>query len=451
VQWSNSPTDLRTGSPLPPGPGFLETFNFVRKPFAFMDDCARRFCDWFTVRVPGVSPFIFTSDPTAVREVFLGDTDVLHAGKANRPLGAFMGEKSVLFLDGAAHLHERRLVLPAFQGERMKTYGAMMRSIAREAFAKFPIGETFAMDPRMHAITFDVIMRAVFGLDDSAEPARLKDAIRRFFDVSTGRFGSLLQLPAMQVDLGPWSPWGKLVRINREVEALLFAEFARRREENRSGREDILSMLLMARDEKGAPISDGVLRDEMMTLILAGHETTAASLAWAVNRMVTNPEVMEAARAESVNASGDGDVNALKYLDAVINETMRLDPVVPNVGRELQAPMKIAGRDLPKGVLLAPCIYLTHRRADLWSEPERFNPARFLDARPNPYGFFPFGGGTRRCIGAAFATYQMKVVLSELLRSVELAPASGYVAKPIRSSIALAPSEGMPVRLTRRF
>jgi cytochrome P450 len=197
-------------------------------------------------------------------------------------------------------------------------------------------------------------------------------------------------------------------------------------------------------------MSDGVLRDEMMTLILAGHETTAASLAWAVNRLVTNPEVMEAARSESVNASENADVNALKYLDAVINETMRLDTVVPNVGRELQAPMKIAGRDLPKGVVLAPCIYLTHRRADLWPEPERFNPARFLDARPNPYGFFPFGGGTRRCIGAAFAQYQMKVVLSELLRSVELAPASGYVAKPIRSSIALAPSEGMPVRVMRR-
>jgi cytochrome P450 len=441
---------LRTGSPLPPGPGFLETFNFVRKPFAFMDDCARRFGDWFTVRVPGVSPFIFTSDPTAVREVFLGDTDVLHAGKANRPLGAFMGEKSVLFLDGAAHLHERRLVLSAFQGERMKTYGAMMRSIAREAFAKFPVGQTFPIHPRMRAITFEVIMRAVFGLDDSAEAARLQDAIRRFFDVSTGRFGSLLQLPATRVDLGPWSPWGKLVRINREVEALLFAEFARRRNEPRSGREDILSMLLLARDENGAPMSDGVLRDEMMTLILAGHETTAASLAWAVNRLVTNPEVMEAARSESVNASENADVNALKYLDAVINETMRLDTVVPNVGRELQAPMKIAGRDLPKGVVLAPCIYLTHRRADLWPEPERFNPARFLDARPNPYGFFPFGGGTRRCIGAAFAQYQMKVVLSELLRSVELAPASGYVAKPIRSSIALAPSEGMPVRVMRR-
>ncbi len=444
MQWAN----LKMTT-LPPGPGFIETFNFVRNPFKFMDDCARRYGDWFTVRVPGVSPFVFTSDPAAIREVFLGDPEQLHAGKANRPLGAFMGEKSVLFLDGAAHLHERRLLLPAFQGERMRAYGAMMREIVREAIARFPIGEAFPLHPRMRAITFDVIMRAVFGLDDSTDAARLKEAIRKFFAVSTGRFGALLQLPAMQIDLGPWSPWGRIVRLNREVEALLFAEFTRRREENRSGREDILSMLLLARDENDAPMSDRVLRDEMMTLILAGHETTAASLAWAVNRLVSNPEVMETAKSEVAKASPDADPNSLKYLDAVINETMRLDTVVPNVGREVQVPMKIAGRDVPKGVVLAPCIYLTHRRADLWPEPEKFNPSRFLEMRPNPYTFFPFGGGTRRCIGAAFATYQMKVVLSELLRSVDLAPASGYTARPIRSSIALAPSEGMPVRVVR--
>ena len=322
---------------LPPGPGIVETFNFVRNPFRFMDDCARRFGDWFTVRVPGVAPFVFTSDPAAVREVFLGDPEQLHAGKANRPLGAFMGEKSVLFLDGAAHLHDRRLILPAFQGERMKAYGAMMKEIAREAIARFPIGETFAIHPRTRAITFDIIMRAVFGLDDSTNASRLKDAIRRFFDVSTGRFGALLQLPAMQIDLGPWSPWGRIVRINREVEALLFAEFARRREENRSGREDILSMLLQARDETGAPMSDRVLRDEMMTLILAGHETTAASLAWVINRMVTNPDVMDAAKSEVMGSAADADPNSLRYLDAVISETMRLDTVVPNVGREMRS------------------------------------------------------------------------------------------------------------------
>src|SRR6202050_404146 len=210
-------------------------------------------------------------------------------------------------------------------------------------------------------------------------------------------------------------------------------------------------MLLMARDENGVAMTDRVLRDEMMTLILAGHETTAASLAWTINRLLSHPEVMSAARAEITNASKDAEFKPLKYLETVINETMRLDTVVPNVGRELQIPMRIAGRDLPKGVVLAPCIYLTHRRADLWPEPEKFDPTRFLDARPAVNAFFPFGGGTRRCIGAAFATYQMQVVLREVLTRVELAPAPGYVAKPIRSSIALAPSAGMPVFVARRL
>ena len=432
-------------SALPPGPGIIEAFNFVRSPFQFLDDCARRYGEWFTLRVPGVAPFVFISDPKVIREIFQGDPARLHAGKANLPLGAFMGEKSILFVDGEAHLHDRRLILPAFGGERMKSYGAAMRSIARESIARFPIGTPFEIHPRLRTITFEVIMRTVFGLDTRPEAARLKQTLRRFFAVSTGRLGPLLAIPAFRLDLGPWSPWGKQVRINRELEPLLFSEFSRRRDDPGTGGDDILSMLLAARDENGAPLSDSVLRDEMMTLILAGHETTAASLAWTINRMLTNPEVMRQARSEALAAPLDADPGQLKYLDAVINETMRLDTVVPNVGRELQTPMTIAGRELPSGVVLAPCIYLAHRRPDLWPEPEKFNPSRFIESRPAPYAFFPFGGGTRRCIGATFATYQMKIVLTELLRRVELAPSPGYVAKPIRAGIALAPSKGLPV------
>jgi cytochrome P450 family 110 len=240
-----------------------------------------------------------------------------------------------------------------------------------------------------------------------------------------------------------------MVLINREVERLLFAEFARRREQAGSRSEDILSMLLEARDENGARLSDAVLRDEMVTLILAGHETTAASLAWTINRMLSNAEVMRRAQSQARDAPPDAEPAQMKYLEAVINETMRLDTVVPNVGRELQRPTTIAGRELPQGVVLAPCIYLTHRRPDLWREPDKFDPMRFIDSRPEPYAFFPFGGGTRRCIGAAFAVYQMKIVLAELLRGVEIAASPGYIARPVRSSIALAPSRGLPVLVRR--
>jgi cytochrome P450 len=442
--------DANHAAQLPQGPGLLGTFGFVRNPYRFLDECARRYGDWFTLRVPGVTPFVFTSEPSAIREIFLGDTALLHAGKANRPLGVYMGERSVLFLDGDAHLHDRRLILPAFQGERMRAYGPVMRSLTRETIAKWPVGKGFSVYPSLRALTFDVIMRAAFGLDESGESARLRELIARLFALYSGRFGSLFQLPASHIDLGPWSPWGRVVRLNREMETALFAEFARRRASSNAEHQDILTMLLRARDENGEPLSDAVLRDEMMTLLLAGHETTAASIAWAMLQLVEHPEVARTAREEQAHLPEDADPSAMHYLDAVINETMRLCPVVPNIARELQAPMKIGGRDLPKGVVIALCIYLTHRRAELWPDPEKFDPTRFIDARPNPYAFFPFGGGTRRCLGAAFATYQMKIVLSEVLRRFDLAPSLGYVARPTRVSIAIGPSEGMPAVLTPR-
>lgn len=436
---------------LPPGPRLIQTLGFVRNPYRFLDDCARRFGEWFTVRVPGVPPFVFTSDPAAVREVFLGDPDHLHAGKANRPLGAFMGDKSVLFLDGDAHLHDRRMLLPAFQGERMAAYADAMRSIARAEIARWTTGKPVQVHRAMRSITFEVIMRVVFGLDEGPNAARLREVIGRLFALYTSRVGSLFAASAMRIELGGWSPWGRAVRLSRELEALLYAEFERRRSDSGSDRDDILMLMLRARDEAGKPLSNPVLRDEMLTLLLAGHETTAASLAWAIDLLLTYPEVAARARAEADSAGEYPDPAKLRYIDAVVNETMRLRPVVPNVARELQAPMRIAGKDLPPGVAIAPCIYLVHRRPDLWPNPEKFDPARFIDSRPSPYAFFPFGGGVRRCLGAAFATYQMKLVLAEVLRTVDIAPQPGYSAHPIRSSIAIAPSDGMPAVVMRRL
>jgi cytochrome P450 len=455
----SSATDLTPqlggSSRLPPGPGLLATFNFVRNPFIFLDDCARRYGDWFTLRVPGVAPFVFTSDPNAICEIFQGDPAIFHAGKANRPLGAFMGERSLLFLDGPAHLHDRRLILPAFHGERMKSYADAMRSIADAEIDRWPIGRPFPIHPSMRAITFEVIMRTVFGLQDGPVASRIRETVTRLFTLYTSRAGTLFALPALQIDLGRWSPWGRAVRLHREFSALLFDEIRRRRDSGLETRDDVLSMLLQARDENGAPLDDDTLRDEMLTLLLAGFETTAASLSWVINRLLSNPDVTERAHAEVQSVLGGSPaaadhVGKLHYLEAAINETMRLDPVIPNAGRELQAPVAIAGRELPKGVVVAPCIYLAHRRDDLWPAPLKFNPDRFLTGRIDPYAFFPFGGGTRRCIGAAFATYQMKIVLAEILSRTELAPVPGYVAKLERRSIAFAPSEGLPVVLRSR-
>ena len=441
-------------SKLPPGPGLFATFNFVRNPYIFLDECARRYGDWFTLRVPGVAPFVFTSDPAAIREIFQGDPAVFHAGKANRPLGAFMGERSLLFLDGPAHLHDRRLILPAFHGERMKSYAETMRSVTDAEIERWPMGTPFPIHPAMRGITFEVIMRTVFGLQDGPVASRIRETVTKLFALYASRVGTLFVLKAAQIDLGPWSPWGRVVRLHREFSSLLFSEIRRRREAKSEARDDVLSMMMEARDENGAPLDDDALRDEMLTLLLAGFETTAASLSWVINRLIANPEVASRA-GEEVRATLSGHplaadhVGKLKYVEAIINETMRLDPVIPNAGRELQAPVTLAGRALPAGVVLAPCIYLAHRRADLWPEPSKFNPDRFMSGRIDPYAFFPFGGGTRRCIGAAFATYQMKIVLAEILSRVELKPVPGYSARIERKSIALAPSEGLPVVISR--
>jgi len=440
---------------LPPGPGLVATFDFVRNPFRFLDACARRYGDWFTVRVPGVAPFLFTSDPAAVREVFLGDPDALHAGAANRPLGAFMGERSSLFLDGDEHLRQRRLLLPAFRGERMASHADAMHTAADNAIASWPIGRQFAIHPQMRSITFETIVRTVFGFANDESGTELRRLILKVFALYSSRLGTLFSLPAMRIDAGRWSPWGRAVRLTRQIDAIFYAEIARRRSEGVEGRADVLSMLLSARYEDGQPLPDAVIRDEMYTLMLAGHETTAATMAWVINRLLTHADVMERARAEVFSVLNGAPLDAshvgkLKYLEAVINETMRLDPVVPNIGRQLTKPMTIAGRQLPEGVTIAPCIYLVHRRPELWPNPDQFNPDRFLESRQSPYAFLPFGGGARRCLGAAFATYQMKIVIAEILSRVELRPVPSYKAHATRRGIAFAPSEGLPVIIQAR-
>ena len=442
---------------LPPGPRLPALVQFLHsafRPTAFLEECSRRFGDPFTLRIPGRPPLVMFSDPEAIREIFTGDPERLCAGQANDLLAPMLGQHSLLLLDGARHLRERRLMLPPFHGERMQAYGRVMREIADRSIDAWPVGRPFPIHERMQAITLDVILRTVFGLDEGVQLDRLRERLRRLMAFVSGTLGVLLLIPWLQRDLGPLTPGGRFARLAGEIDTILFAEIARLRSEGVAGREDILSMLIAARDEDGQPMSDQELRDEMVTLLLAGHETTATSLAWAFHRLLGRPDVLGKLRAELGAVAGDGPlepehVARLEYLDAVVKETARLNPVVPNVGRRLQAPMRIGGHDLPAGVVASPCIYLTHRRPDLWPDPARFDPERFVGARPNPYAFFPFGGGVRRCLGAAFATYEMKVVLAEVLARVELRAAPGYRVRTVRRTVTLAPSGGMPVVVER--
>jgi cytochrome P450 len=444
--------------PGPPIPRLLQMLYWIRRPIPFMEDCTRTYGDCFTIGFPALPgtplrsrrpTFVFFSHPEAIREIFTGPEETLRAGEANAFLEPLLGAHSLLLLDGTRHLHERRMMQPPFHGERMQAYGEIMRDITARVVADWTIGRPFPIHAEMQRITLDVILRTVFGVDDGPRLVELRDLLTRLLAFAANPFVMLVQL-----DLGPLSPWGRLVRLGRRVDEILYAEIARRRATGPEGRADILSLLVAARDERGEPMTDAQLRDEMFTLLVAGHETTATSLAWAFHHVLERPAVHERILDEIARVTGGGPleprhVAQLEYLDATVKETLRLNPILPVVGRRLQEPMRIGGRDLPAGVIATPCIYLTHRRPDLWPSPDRFDPERFLRARPSPYEFLPFGGGVRRCLGMAFALYEMRTVLATVLSRTALRAAPGHTVRVVRRSITLAPSSGMPVVLER--
>lgn len=442
-----STTAVRAG--LPPGPrtpSIIQAGHLWRRPLSFLSECARRYGDSFTLRVPTRPPMVIFSHPEAVKEIFAADPDELRAGEGNVVLEPILGRHSLLLLDGPQHLRERRLMLPSFHGERMRLYGETMRAATDRSIDRWPVGTPFPIHHEMQQITLDVILRTVFGLENGASP--LREPLIQLISIVTN---PVLLMPFMRWSFGPWA---RVVRLKSQVHDLLSAEIRARRAGSEE-RQDVLSILIAARDENGEPMSEEELRDEMITLLLAGHETTATALAWAFHRLLENPEVLARLREELRTVIGDGPVmpehvGKLEYLDAVIKEVMRLDPVVPEIGRLLTRPARIGGWDLPAGALAAPSIYLTQRRPDLWHDPERFAPERFLGARTMPYEFFPFGGGVRRCIGMAFAIYEMKIVVAEVLRRVSFRAAPGYDVHPVRRSITLAPSRGVPVVVETR-
>jgi cytochrome P450 len=442
---------------LPPGPTsprVVQLLRYTLRPLSYLEECARAYGDCFTLefpRIPGTTKrvprmtFVLFSDPEAIRDIFTGDGERLRAGDANSLFEHLLGRHSLLFMDGERHLRERRMMQPPFHGERMQAYGEVMRDITDAVIDGWPLGRPFPIHAEMQRITLEVILRTVFGVDQGPRLTRLRDLLTTGIPMGSKPWNILFP-----VDLGPWSPGGRLARIGREVDELLFAEIARRRADGAGERPDVLSMLVEARDEQGHPMTDQELRDEMFTLLVGGHETTATSLAWVFHRLLEHPDVLGRVREELDRVVGRGplapaQVAQLEYLDAVTKETLRLNPILPAVSRHVAVPMRIGGHDLPAGVIATACIYLAHRRPDLWPDAERFQPERFVGARPNPYVFFPFGGGVRRCLGAAFALYEMKVVLAETLRRISLRAAPGYQVRAVLRGVTLAPSAGMPV------
>jgi len=439
---------------VPPGPrapALFQSLRWLSKPIPMLEDCSRRYGDAFTFRFPAFDPIVLFSHPAAIKAIFTGDGDALRAGEANVVLAPFVGTDSVLLADGDRHRRKRKLMMPPFHGERMQLYGEVMRTITDRVIDEWPLGAPFPVHTETQRITLDVILSAVFGLDEGHTYDELRSRMVEGATVVTAH--PLLMLKALQRDLGPFTAWRRVTQLRDQVDAMLFAEFARRRAEEPRDRTDVLSLLLAARDEDGAPMSDQELRDEMVTLLLAGHETTATTLAWVLHHVLAHPAVYDRLRAELAAYDGHDRVpasNELPFLDATIKESQRLMPIIPMVGRRVREPVTIGDHTLPAGVVAAPCMYLTHRRPELWDEPDAFKPERFLGRRPTPYEFFPFGGGNRACLGAAFASFEMKIVLARILSRCELRAVPGYRASVVRRGIAFAPSEGMPVVVERR-
>ncbi len=395
----------------------------------------------FTLEISPGRIVVLSSEPAVAREVLTGDPALLHAGEGNVVLRPLLGPRSVLLLDGPEHLRQRRLLLPPFHGERMRAYGERMREIAAAEVARWPRGEPFAVRDSMQAITLEVILRVVFGVEERERLERLAAPLRQLLDAAVQPRRLLLLQFTSSERPRPRSPWGRMKRMMAPAEAIIYEEIAARRAAlaaGEEGRDDILSLLLEARDEDGAPMTDQELRDELVTLLVAGHETTATALSWTLEQLTRAPEAL--ARLEREAAAGWADGTA--YLDAVITESLRLRPVVPAVVRKLQAPMALGGWELPAGVNIAPSIWLMHHDPGLYPDPHAFRPERFLGRRPGTYEWIPFGGGIRRCLGASFALYEMRVVLQAILAGARLQPTTAPRARVARRFVTFTPADG---------
>jgi cytochrome P450 len=432
---------------MPPGPNlprFVQTLFFVFGPRRFIRHMSRRYGPIVRLGTAFDPNFVMVFDPALVKEVFRAPPDRLRAGEANAVLEPALGTRSLLLLDGDEHLRQRKLMLPPFHGQRMRAYEDVMRAAADRVIDSWPAGEQFAVLPSMHQLTLDVIMRAVFGVEEGPRKEELARALRGMIDPVANRFGILLMI--LKPRFGNTSAMSKFEERRRRVDELIYDEIARRREApDLEEREDIFSMLLLARDEDGRPMSDQDLRDQLVTLLVAGHETTATGLAWAFDLILRTPRV----RAALERAVAEGDD---QYVDAVAKEALRIRPVVPGVGRVVRGgPFQLGGYTLPEGTEINPSIATIHARGTLYPGPEDFRPERFLDEdAPDTYTWIPFGGGTRRCIGASFAQFEMRVVIKRVIERAVLEPVGSRPERVERRGITMVPKMGTRVVMRER-
>lgn len=408
----------------------------------FISACRRRYGSPFTMRIATMGTLVYLDDPAEIKKVFAGSPNVYHAGEANMMLSGLLGSTSVLVIDDDVHRERRRQMLPAFHRDAVAQQSTVMAEIAAANIATWPIGAEFPVAPKMSEITLEVILRTVIGASDASRLAALREVMPKLLNVTP--WASLaLAKPGLQ-RLGLW----RRLRRNMDVaDRLLYAEIAdRRADPDLATRTDALAMLIRSADGDGATMTDKELRDQLMTLLVAGHDTTATGLSWALERLTRHPAVLDKA-VRAAEASAAGDPTGDEYLDAVARETLRIRPVVFDVGRILKEPVEIAGYQLPAGIMVAPGIGLVHSRSDQYPHPDRFDPDRMVGATPGPTVWLPFGGGNRRCLGATFAMVEMRVVLREVLRRVELCASTAPAERQKVKHVILIPHRGARIRV----
>jgi cytochrome P450 len=438
-------------------PSFIQKFQWVTDPVKYMENAVQQHPDIFTAQVVGFGDtIVFVNDPKGVQEILSNGRKFVALGEMNKVLQPILGDMSILLTDGDRHKRKRQLLIPQFHGERMRAYGQLIGNITEKVLEKIPLNQPFLARDVTQEISLQVILEAVFGLYEGERCQKLKSLLPTFMSNVFGAplTSTLLFFPSLRQDLGAWSPWGKFVRQRQQIDELIYAEIAERRQQPHSDRIDILSLLLSAQDQEGKPMTDIELRDELMTLMVAGYETTSNTITWAFYWIHYVPKVEEKLRTEIDSLSDDSDpmnIFRLPYLTAVCNETLRIVPVtIFTTPRVVQEPVELLGHQLEPGTILVAGTYLIHNREDIYPQPKQFQPERFLERQYSPYEFLPFGGGSRRCIGEALAQFEMKLVLAKILLNYQLKLTEHRPERPQRRGVTLAPEREVKMIITER-
>ncbi|MGB3534246.1 MAG: cytochrome P450 [Microcoleaceae cyanobacterium] len=434
---------------LPDGPrgiGLLQTLQIIRQPIQFLENCARSYGDSFTLRVLGVNspPVVFLSHPAAIEAIFTTEAGAFELGQITHVFRPLTGIQSLIMQNGKRHQRLRQLLMPPLHGKRLPTYGNLIQEITTQATQNWSVGTQLSIREAVAEIVLDVILRVVLGLHPNARYTQLKALIKPYLEqVNAPLYSIQFFWPPLQQDLGAWSPWGKFLHQRQQIDQLIYDEIAERR--NQPGGEDVLSLLIAAQDEQGKGLTDEELHDQLITLLLLGYDTTASALSWAFYWIHKYPQVCQTLLQEISNLGDNADpiaLTQLPYLTAVCQETLRIHPIaLISQPRVVQKTVKIDSYQFKPGTILVPCIHLAHHRSQVYPQPQQFQPERFLNQKFSPYEYFPFGGGSRSCIGMALSLFEMKLILGTILSRFQLTLIENKPVKPVRRGITIVPSD----------